>query len=335
MKALAILAVISATNLSVPAEQPTWQDLSARLFTNAAIVWQAPTDKLPKNIWIYQRALPHVFPATVISNAMVLGSLQNKGFPKPSTNDFFISEDRGPDYPGAIPTIFGIQPGDATLYYWMPNHNAGSGSGIPSGETISRRALNYATRLGLDPAKLVLERFYTNLCEVSPDGKATKIICGRGVFFSRLLDGIAFFSADNEGSAAEGISLEVGSLGKIRSFFIRWSGLTRYQSEATASQQDIIQCIQAHVTMVLPGADEPDYFARLKKLATAKKLTIIKITPYYGEGVFGEVPTNDAPCHFALPLAELEAVANYGSSNDPVRLLSPITTSEVNRLLGK
>jgi len=34
-------------------------------------------------------------------------------------------------------------------------------------------------------------------------------------------------------------------------------------------------------------------------------------------------------------LAELEAVANYGSSNDPVRLLSPITTSEVNRLLGK
>ena len=335
MKSFAIHAVILVAASSASAAPPTWEELSAHLFTNAVIVWQAPTNRLPKNIWIYQRALPHIFPATVISNAMVLGSLQSKGFPKPGTNDFFIPEDKGPNYPGALATIFGIIPGDATLYYWMPNHSTGSTNAIPADDTISRQAWEYAARLGLDPAKLIQKNWFTNLCEASPDGKVTNTVCGRGVYLSRQLDGITFFSADNDGSGAEGISLELGSHGQIRAFSIRWSDFTRFQREPAASQDDIIHCIQAHKTMVLPAQDEPDYFARLKRLATAKKLIITKITPYYGEGKFGEVPTNDAPCQFATPLAELEAVADFGNSNDSVRLLSPIITSEVKRLLGK
>ena len=111
--------------------------------------------------------------------------------------------------------------------------------------------------------------------------------------------------------------------------------LERRESQPIANPQDIIRCIQAHKTFVLPTPDEEDYFARLKKLANANKLTITKITPYYGEGVFGEVPTNDAPCNVATPFAELEAVAEFGNSNASVRLLSPIIVSEVNRLLSK
>jgi hypothetical protein len=34
-------------------------------------------------------------------------------------------------------------------------------------------------------------------------------------------------------------------------------------------------------------------------------------------------------------IAELEAVADFGNSNTTVRLLSPIISSEVSRLLGK
>jgi len=49
--------------------------------------------------------------------------------------------------------------------------------------------------------------------------------------------------------------------------------------------------------------------------------------------VFGEVPTNDVPCKFVTPFAELEAVADFGNSNATVRLLSPIIASEVSRLL--
>lgn len=328
-----MLALILVMAFSSPADQPTWQELSTHLFTNAVIVWQAPTNHLPSSVWIYQRELPHVFSATVISNAVVLGSLQGKGIPKPSTNNFFIAEDKGPDYPSTLATIFGIIPGDANLYYVAPNHNAGSGKDIPSDETILRRASEYAARLGLDPAKLVRKSLFTNLCDADLNGKTTNIVCGRGVFLSRQLDGIAFFSADNEGDGAEGISLELGSHGQIRSFSIRWSDFARYKSEPTASQQDIIHCIQAHKTMVLPNTDEEHYFARLKKLATAKRLTITKITPYYGESVFGEVPTNDVPCKFATPFAELEAVADFGNSNATVKLLSPILSSETSRLL--
>jgi hypothetical protein len=333
VKTFALFVFVLATAFSASADPLTWQELSAHLFTNTAIVWQAPTNKLPKSFWIYQRKLPHVFSATVISNAVVLGSLQGKGFPKPSTNDFFIPEDKGPNYPGALATIFGIRPGDANMYYSVPNYGAGSDKKIPSDETIAARAWKYAPQLGLDPAQLVQERIYTHLCDSDRNGQVTNHVCGRGVFLSRQLDGISFFSADNEGSGAEGFSIEFGSRGETRFFSLRWSMVKRYENQQTANPQDIIRCIQAHKTFVLPTPDEEDYFARLKKLAGAKKLTITKITPYYGEGVFGEVPTNDVPCEFATPFTELEAVADFGNSHATVRLISPIIASEVNRLL--
>ena len=47
-----------------------------------------------------------------------------------------------------------------------------------------------------------------------------------------------------------------------------------------------------------------------------------------------EMPTNDVPCKFATPFAELEAVADFGNSNTTVRLMSPILSSEVSRLLS-
>jgi hypothetical protein len=165
------------------------------------------------------------------------------------------------------------------------------------------------------------------------DNKLTNQICGRGTFLYRQLDGIPFFSADDNGGGAEGFGMEFGSYGIIRSFSLCWSEVSRYQSEQTASPQEIIHCILAQKTIVMPNVDEEDYFARLKQLANAKKLTITKITPCYGLGMFGEVPTNDVPCKFVTPFAELEAVADFGNSNATVRLVSPILESEVSRLL--
>ena len=46
-------------------------------------------------------------------------------------------------------------------------------------------------------------------------------------------------------------------------------------------------------------------------------------------------PTNNEPAKIVAPVAELEAVADFGNGNAAVRLLSPIISSEVNRLLGK
>ena len=159
--------------------------------------------------------------------------------------------------------------------------------------------------------------------------------CGHSIFLCRQLDGINFFSANDDGDGSEGFVIEFGSYGLIRSFSLCWSEVERFKSEQTASIQEIIHCIRAHKTIVMPNVGEENYFAILKNLTAVKNLTITKITPCYGEGVFGEVPTNDVPCKFVTPFAELEAVADFGNSNTTVRLASPILSSEVSRLLAK
>ena len=328
MKLFANLAVLlTATVATVNAQ--SWQELSSNLFVNAEIIWRVPTNALPKNLWVYHRLLPHVFPATVISNAVVLGSLQKRGFPKPSTNDFFILQEVPQDWPAPIPTLLGIRPADANLYFSIANFAPLSQKEIPGAETIIKLARKYAPQLGLDPATLVQEKIYNHSCDTD---QAANAVCGRGVFFSRQFDGISFFSAADNGESAEGFSIEFGEHGKIESFSIRWSDVERYKKERTASPDEITRCILAHKAIVMPNFKDGD-FERLKKLATAKKFTITKIMPYYGEGMFGEVPTNDVPCQFATPFAELEAVADFGNSNATVRLLSPILSSEVSRLL--
>jgi hypothetical protein len=331
VKSFAFLAAFLTTVFCGSADAQSWQELSTNLFTNTAIIWQVPANQLPKNFWIYRRVLPHIFPATVTSNAVVLASLQKRGFPRPSTNDFFISEDKGPDYPGTIPIIFEVKPGDANLHFSIPNYSPVSEKEIPDDETIIKLARKYAPRLGLDPAKLTQGKIYTHSCDTD---QAVNNVCGHGVFFCRQLDGIDFFSGADDGTSAEGYSMEFGEHGKILAFSVRWSEVEHYKNENTASQDEIIRCLRGHKVIVMPNF-QPDDFIRLRNLATAKKFTITRITPYYGEGMFGEVPTNDVPSQFATPFVELEAVADFGSSNAPVKLLSPILSSEVQKLLGE
>ena len=332
MKTVSVIFVIFAAAFSVQAAPPTWQELTSHLFANSTIVWQAPTNHLPRSFWIYKRLLPRVFSESVISNAIVLGSLQSKGFPKPSTNQTCLVAE--PPSPCCNVCNFFINPDDAAINFQSPNYKNGSPDNLPADEAIARSAWDYAPRLGLDPTHMTASGYFTHSFDVGGTSKGTtNFVCGRGIFLSRQLDGISFFSADSEGSAAEGFSIEFGSHGQIRFFSVRWSELTRYQNQPTASLQEITDCIKAHKIIVLPNADEEDYFVRLKKLATARKLTVTKITSYYGEGMFGEAPTNDVPCGFATPFAELEATADFGNSNAVVRLVSPIISSEVRRLM--
>ena len=133
---------------------------------------------------------------------------------------------------------------------------------------------------------------------------------------------------------SEGFSFQqFGNPKKIRCFSLALPNLRRIQNSQAASPQQIIACIRAFKTPSPPEGEETDFFGRIKNLAKARKLTITKITPYYGEGIYGETPTNNEPPKVVMPLAELEAVAVFGSSNATVKLLSPIISSEVDRLL--
>jgi hypothetical protein len=96
----------------------------------------------------------------------------------------------------------------------------------------------------------------------------------------------------------------------------------------TASPLQIIGYIRARKIIVIPGTDEEGYFERVKTLARAKKFVITGIEPYYQEGVFGKVPTNSAPPDFVTPFADVMAVADFGSSNLTVQVISPILSPE-------
>jgi len=332
MKLLAILGLAFGMTIPPSAKAGSVEELWSHLFTNGPIVWHAPTEHLPTSFWIYKRDLPRIFPAWVITNGIVLGSLQSKGFPKPSTNHTCIVAE--PPCPCGNVCNFFINPSEASMSFVSPDYKDGSPSGLPGDNDIAKRAWGYAPQLGLDPKQMVQESFFTHSFNTDKAGnETTNFVCGRGVFLSRQLDGVTFFSDEKTCDDVEGFSIEFGGYGQIRAFNFRWSNLRRHENQPTASHEQIIQCVKSHKAIVLPNSDEQDYFARLRTLATAKKLTITKITPYYGEGVFGEVPTNNVPCKFVTPLAELEAVADYGTSNSTLRLVSPLLSSEVERLL--
>lgn len=122
MKAFAFLITIFATAFSSIADSTNYPErFSPHFSTNTEIIWQAPMNNLPRSFWIYKRLPSHPFSAAVISNAVVLASLENKISPTPSTNDFFYHEPIPPNYPGMVPDIFCITPKSATISYGLPH----------------------------------------------------------------------------------------------------------------------------------------------------------------------------------------------------------------------
>jgi hypothetical protein len=332
MKTFALMAVVLTTAFGSLADTSSLERFSPHFSTNTPIVWTAPTNHLPKTIWIYRRLGPRIFSATVISNAIVLASLQSKGFPKPSTNQTCFTADEDINCPCGHPCIFFINPNFASMSYTIRHPGMGSGEDIPSDEAIVKRSWDCAFQLGVERAQVVKKDMTSHYNTDENGVKLGNQICGRGVYLSRQLDGISFWSNGDDGSN-EGFWIEFGSRGIIRSFSLTWPKLERCEIQPTTSPEQIIACIRAHKIIVIPNADEEKYFERVKALANAKKFTITKITPYYGEGVFGEVPANDAPPKLIAPIAELEAVAGFGNSNLTVRLLSPVLKSDATRLL--
>ena len=297
--------------------------------TNSVIIWRAPTNQLPKSLWIYKRLPPRPFLASVISNAVVLAGVQDRGFPAPSTNAFFIWS--APNPCGMGFSIFSIQPASTAIAFTSTNQDSAA-ENVPDDEIIKQRAYECAARFGLDAAYLVASDVYSRSNAEGCNGTKTNGICARGIHLSRKLDGVSFFTLGKDNAEGEGFSLELGSRGQIRSFSLVWPNLQRDRADSIASPPEIVRCIRGQRVLVLPNEDEPDFFARIKTLADAKTFTVTKITPFYSEGILGDVPTNEEPPKTIAPFAELEAVADFGSSNMPVRLLSPILASEIVRL---
>lgn len=330
MKRFAFIAFF-ATALSSFADYPL-ENFSPHFSTEMPIVWQAETNHFPTSFWIYRRCPAHPFSEAVISNAVALASLQSKGFPNASTNNFYILEEHPPNYPVAIPAIFSITPKSATISYAQPHPNTNAAD-IPSDKILIQRVWAYAAKLGIDPAQIEFKEMTSRFAQDENGNDITNQLCGRGFYLSRRLDGVSFWG-NGENGDNEGFWIEFGCHGQVRAFSLVWPDLKRSEPQQTASPQQIIACIRAFKTMSLPNRNEPDYFMRLKNLAKTKKLTITRIMPFYGEGVYGEMPLNDELSPIIAPFAELDAIADFGNSNAAVKLLAPILSSEANKLLN-
>lgn len=327
MKIFAISVVLLATAFCALSNTSSLEKFSPPFSTNTSVLWTAPTNLLPKIFWVYKRLPPRPFSVSAISNAVMLAAVQDKGFPKPSTNAYFIWSDPNPC--GTSYSIFSIQPAASTISFEAPDQNL-STNHVPDNETVRKRAFECAARFGLSLVDLVPKNVYSASNAAGCDQTLTNGICARGIFLSRQLDGVSFWGDANNGS--DGFSIEFGSYGEIRSFYFVWPNLERGRKGIAAKPEEILKCIKKQRTLVLPEGEEK-YFDRIRTLATARTFTITKITPYYGVGVFGEMPTNDTPPQFITPFAELEAIADFGNSNQIVRLLSPVLSSDATRLL--
>jgi hypothetical protein len=310
--ALSVFAFLAVALMTFPSFAAyTLEDISPHFSADMPIVWQAPTNQLPKHFWIYEKS-PHVFSATTISNAIVLASFQGKGFPKPSKDRIVLWANRMDGEP--MPPYFEIEPDEGRISFSLGDRAPDSPDKIWTNQATIERAWNCLAQLGVDQTQFV---------KTNAAGSGAW-----GIFLPRLIDGIKVYDQ------SEGFSFQqFGKDGKIREFGLMLPVLQREIEGQTATPLQIIASIREFKTPSLPDGDEPDYFGRIKHLAKARKLTITGITPYYGEGIYGEMPTNGEPSKIATPIAQLEAIADFGSSNATVKLFVPILASEANRLL--
>jgi hypothetical protein len=311
MKLVAFLMAFLTAAFSCLADY-TLEDISPHFPTSTPIIWQAPTNHLPKSFWIYQKS-PHVFSAVTISNAIVLASFQDKGFPKPSKNKITLWAT--PHNGEPRPPYFEIDPELGVISYSLGDRAPDSEGSVSKDAAAIERAWNYLADLDIDRSQFVR----TNLAAPGT----------WGVFFPRQIDGVQM-SDDSQGFSFQQIGTD-----KIRCFSLSLPNLERKQNGRAATPQQIIACIRAFKTPSPPNGDEPDYFARIRNLGNARKVTIVKITPCYGEGIYGETPTTTEPSKIVMPIAELEAIADFGNSNVVVRLYAPLIATEVDRLLSQ
>jgi hypothetical protein len=238
-----------------------------------------------------------------------LAGFQQKGFPKGLT-ETIIWADHMEGEPR--PPSFLIMPENGTIQYDLGDRWSNSLEDILADRAAVEYAWDCLALLGIDRTQFIK----TN-------------IAGFGVAFPRQIDGIRFQDE------SEGFSLQqFGKERKLRDFGLTLPTLHRTKEDTTASPQEIITCIRAFKTPLVPSGEEANYFGRVKNMAKAQTLTITKLTLYYSEGVYGEEPTNDPPAKWVTPVAQLEAIATFETTNAIVRLYSPILSSEVLRVLG-
>lgn len=280
--------------------------------TNIEIVWQA-TNTLPSGLWVY-KAIPQNFSTAAISNLMAIGGFDWKNLLKrpdsyiPDKNLFrFVNKKQNwTSYVVVAPTFGWIEySGDDT------NSPLKLPEGVPSKAEAERLASDVLFQLGIDRSLLCDKRsgYETVGGKLSPDGqRLTTNVYSRGVSYSRQIDGV-----ESRNSAC--FIIEFGSHAQIMHFRLSWRNLSPYEAHPTLTSDQMIEAIK-------DGRTKAWFFWEdLSGLNQAKKLTVVKMTPYYSDA------PGEKPVDFIRPYAKLDLIADYGTNTSPVYLECPILST--------
>ena len=298
-----------AVSLRSPADAPRLENPFFHPDTHAEIIWNAPAGELPKNLRIYKMD-PQTFSPAVISNAMALASFQWKDLVSPPGYKAVLCfQDSKDEFWTRALTII---PQFGQILYRV-RANPTNSAAVPNDEEVAKRTWKYLAQFQIDPSQLIEkpENRRIEFCEGS-----TTNVCARGIFLTRKMDGIEIREL--------GFGMDFSSGGQIKGFYLVWPVLEVSETFQVVSPDQIVAWVKKG--KAFPTEDELKNPATIKNLTAAQKLIITKITPEYGKGRYGEMPTTESE-NFVSPFGILEGTASLVDTNVNFRLYCPILST--------
>ena len=297
MKTFFLGVLFAGISLSTPAGSFGLEGESFQGATNIEIVWNAPTNTLPRNLWIY-KIMPEAISAAVVSNAMKIGHFSMTDLSQPPDKNLISFKNNNeanlPRWLYIAPTIGGIEY-SSRWDFKTPDE------AIPTSDEAEQLARDILFQLGVDRSLLSdkVQKGYddvTTKYDRNHHQKGTPQVTRRGVVFARQLDGVSL-------APASCLRIFFRSHGTIEGFTFQWRNLMPYESYRAVTPAEILRIIKSGKAVL------PDQYYDLTGLEQAKKLTVVKVTPRYYNGVGDEV------LEFLRPYAEIEMVADVGETN--------------------
>jgi hypothetical protein len=279
--------------------------------TNLDVRWEAPTNALPRTVWIY-RLLPKTFPPAAVSNlAMECGFTEKDR--KISTADQTIYKDAD-KFPSKQLIV-----SRGSIFYNAVSHYGPKNlaTNVPEMAQMPSLTTNFLLQFGVELSDIEKNadgapnfHYWEPFKEYfMPDGIVTNIEF-RAVSFSRAVDGATVIGA---GTAGDG-EIYFGPNGKPAHADLSWRDLQRVKSCPTVTPETIVQrirygrAVQGGIPMNLPPID----------WATVKSLTVKKADLCYYAG------DRLAPSAWLMPLLSLWTTVDTGNGNIDVEIDCPI-----------
>ncbi|MGH7976501.1 MAG: hypothetical protein ACREDS_06165, partial [Limisphaerales bacterium] len=241
----------------------------------------------------------------VISNAMVLASFKESDMVV-SNETLIRFQDRKND---KWSRFLNILPEAGQILYYPRVESAGSPNDVPDEQEVSKLAWDYLPLFDIN---------HSQVCELPKNRKiktcpGSTNVCSRGVFLSRIMAG--------NGMREMGFGIDFGSHAHIEDFYLLWPAWETTGTEHSVTIKQIIQWLKAG--RMLPTEDELLNRAKIEQLAEAKKLVITGFDLHYGQGKFGELPSQENE-NLVSPFGVLKGIANLENTNINFTLYCPV-----------